>query len=64
MSENEKKTFELCYNSACISIGKENYVEALDKLKKAEVMCKKTFEDDLENPEDQEAFDREIAIIK
>ena len=61
MSENEKKSFELCYNSACISIGRGNYKDALDKLKKAEVMCKKTFEDDIE---DQEAFDREIAIIK
>lgn len=61
MSENENKTYELCYNSACISIGKENLKEAYDKLKKAETMCVETFEDE---QEDQEALDNEIAIIR
>lgn len=59
MSENENRTYELCYNSACISISKENYKEAYDKLIKAENMCKKTFEE-----EDPESLDNEIAIVR
>ena len=61
MSKNENNSYELCYNSACISIAKENYEEAKEKLKKAETMCKETFED---NPEDQEGLDNEMAIIR
>lgn len=61
MSENENRTYELCYNSACISLSKGNEQEAFNKLKKAEEMCIKTFEDD---QEDQETLDNEIAIIK
>jgi hypothetical protein len=61
MSELENKTYELCYNSACISLSKGNYEEAKEKLVKAEKMCKETFEDD---PEEQEALDNELAIIK
>jgi hypothetical protein len=61
MNELENKTYELCYNSACISISKENFEEASKKLVKAEQLCKETFEDD---PEDQEALENEIAIIK
>lgn len=60
MTENEKKTYELCYNSACISLSKKNYKEAEEKLKRAELMCKKTFEDE----EDQEILENEIAIIR
>ena len=58
MTENENLTYELCYNSACISISKGDYEGAHEKLKKAEAMCKKAFEDD------QEALDNEIAIIR
>ena len=36
MSEQENKTYELCYNSACLSISRGNYDEAESKLKKAE----------------------------
>ena len=36
MSEFEDKTYELCYNSACLSISKGNFDEAKQKLKKAE----------------------------
>ena len=64
MTENEKKTYELCYNSACISLSKGNYQEAQEKLKRAEIMCRKTFEEDSENPEDQEAMENEMAIIR
>ena len=61
MSEHETKTYELCYNSACISLAKGNYEEAREKLKQAELMCKETFED---SPDDQEGLDNEIAIIR
>lgn len=61
MSELETKTYELCYNSACISLSKGNYEEAREKLTKAENLCKETFEDD---PEEQEALDNEMAIIR
>lgn len=60
MAENESKTYELCYNSACIFISKGKYEEAKEKLKKAENMCKKTFDDE----EDQETLENEIAIIR
>ena len=61
MSKIENNSYELCYNSACISIAKENYEEAIEKLKKAETLCKEMFED---TPEDQEGLDNEIAIIR
>jgi signal recognition particle subunit SRP72 len=64
MSQTENKTYELCYNSACISLSKGNHQEAYNKLKKAEQICVKTFEDDQESLEDHEALDNEIAIIK
>lgn len=60
MSENENRTYELCYNSACISLGKGNFEEAQEKLKKAEKLCKQTFEDE----EDQEYVENEMAIIR
>ena len=61
MSELETRTYELCYNSACISLSKGNYEEAKEKLLRAEQLCKESFEDD---PEEQEALENEIAIIK
>lgn len=61
MTENENRTYELCYNSACISISKQDYQGAYEKLKNAEEMCTKTFEDDQEDPE---ALDNEIAVIR
>lgn len=29
-------TYELCYNAACVLIGREEYQEAFDKLQQAE----------------------------
>lgn len=59
MSSQEDKTYELCYNSACISVAKGNYSEAIEKLDKAEAMCKEFFAE--EASEDQ---DQEMAIIR
>lgn len=59
LSEQENRTYELCYNSGCVSIGKQNYQEAYEKLLKAENMCKKTFEE-----EDPELLENEIAIVR
>ena len=64
MTENDKKTYELCYNSACISISKGNYIEAQEKLTRAEKMCIKALEDEQEGPEDQDALEKEIAVIR
>jgi signal recognition particle subunit SRP72 len=67
MSENENRTYELCYNSACIQLAKGQTQEAYDKLKKAEKMCVETLNEDAEQAEDQEAkefLDNEVAIIK
>ena len=61
MSESENETYELCYKSACISLSKGNFEEAKEKLRKAEQICKNSFED---NPEDQEVFESEIVIIR
>jgi outer membrane protein assembly factor BamD (BamD/ComL family) len=60
MSENEKRNYELCYNSACLSISKGNYEEALTKLERAEKMCQQTYEEE----EDQDTLESEIAIIR
>lgn len=60
MTENEDKTFELCFNSACISLSKGQYTEAQEKLVKAEKMCNETFTD----PDDQDDLEREITVIR
>lgn len=62
MSEFEDKTYELCYNSACLSISKGKYDEAKDKLKKAEEMCKEFYKS--EEDFDEEELENELAIIK
>lgn len=60
MTEHEDKTFELCFNSACISLSKGQYNEAQEKLVKAEQMCNETFTD----PDDQDDLEREITVIR
>lgn len=60
MTENEDKTFELCFNSACMSLSKGQYTEAQEKLVKAEKMCNETFTD----PDDQDDLEREITVIR
>jgi len=62
MKNDENKTFELCYNSACISISKSNYIEAQKKLEKAEAICNDTFKE--EDPDDLDGLEREITIIR
>jgi len=32
-------TYELCYNTACLLIGREEYEGALEKLQQAEGVC-------------------------
>lgn len=62
MSENEDKTFELCYNSACMSISKGNFAEAQAKLEKAEIMCQEMFKE--EDPDDVDGLEREVVVIR
>ena len=61
MSELEENTFELCYNSACISLGRGDFATAEKKLVKAEDMCVKTIGED---PEELENLDDEAAIVR
>ena len=55
------KTYELCYNKACIEIGKQNYQEALKMLNVAEELCRKTLEEEGSTDED---IENELSIIR
>lgn len=55
-------SYELCYNKACLLIGKKQYKEAEEKLRKAEVLCRKSFEDDPDATE--EDICEEVALLK
>lgn len=50
-------TYELCYNSACISLGKNQYPEAEKKLRTSEKMCRESLDED-------DDVEEEAAIIK
>lgn len=54
-------TYELCYNSACILINKGEYSAAIEKLKTAEELCKKTLE---ENDATEEEIEAELGVIR
>ncbi|XP_048746270.2 signal recognition particle subunit SRP72-like [Ostrea edulis] len=58
----EEHSYELCYNMACYLIGKGNYKGAEQKLKKAEVYCKQSFEDDPDVTEEE--IEEELGIIR
>ncbi|KAK2187665.1 hypothetical protein NP493_158g04070 [Ridgeia piscesae] len=55
-------TYELCYNAACLLLGKGLYEEAEGKLKRAEELCRQLFEDDPDTAEDE--VDAELGIIR
>lgn len=50
-------TYELCYNAACASLGKSQYVEAEKKLRTSEKICRESLDED-------DDVDDEVAIIK
>lgn len=50
-------TYELSYNSACISLGKSQYSEAEKKLRTSEKLCRETLDED-------DDIEEEAAIIK
>ncbi|XP_035227394.1 signal recognition particle subunit SRP72-like [Stegodyphus dumicola] len=54
-------TYELCYNSACILISQGEYSLAIEKLKAAEELCKKTLE---ENDATEEEIEAELGVIR
>lgn len=54
-------TYELCYNAACILINRGEYNAAIEKLKVAEELCKKTLE---ENDATEEEIEAELGVIK
>jgi signal recognition particle subunit SRP72 len=65
MNENEKRTYELCFNSACLSLSKGSYAEAETKLQKAETMCREMFEDtDGQEAADESEVENELAVIR
>ncbi|XP_076359080.1 signal recognition particle subunit SRP72-like [Tachypleus tridentatus] len=53
-------TYELCYNKACILVGEKKFEDALEKLKKAESLCRQALEED-EVPEEE--IEDEVGII-
>ncbi|RWS02575.1 Signal recognition particle protein-like protein [Dinothrombium tinctorium] len=56
-----EKTYELCYNKACIQIGKADYKGALEKLRSSEDLCRKTLEE--EGVSDDE-IESELGLIR
>lgn len=50
-------TYELSYNSACISLGKSQYSDAEKKLRASEKLCRETLDED-------DDIEEEAAIIK
>ncbi|XP_064601701.1 signal recognition particle subunit SRP72-like [Liolophura sinensis] len=58
----EEKSYELCYNSACYLIGKGDIKGAEHSLKKAEILCRKSFEDDPDATEEDVLA--ELGIIR
>jgi signal recognition particle subunit SRP72 len=55
-------TYELCYNAACLLVGRKMYAEAAEKLREAEKICRESFEDDPEATE--EDIDAELGVIR
>lgn len=62
MTDYEGRTYELCYNTACILLSQGNFGKAEEKLKKAEEMCRSTFEGEEDLTEAE--LENEIAIIR
>jgi signal recognition particle subunit SRP72 len=62
-TNDESLTYEMCYNSACISISKGEWEEAKSRLDLAEKMCRQSFEEE-QDAEDQEIMENEIATIR
>ncbi|CAH3021478.1 unnamed protein product [Porites evermanni] len=55
-------TYELCYNSACLSLG-QNDVEAAEvKLKKAEELCETSLQDDPDIAEEE--IEAEMGVVR
>ncbi|KAJ3587530.1 hypothetical protein NHX12_011127 [Muraenolepis orangiensis] len=54
-------TYELCYNAACSLIGQGQLSQALDKLRRAEELCRVSFADDSDVTE--EDIWSELAIV-
>ena len=56
----EESSYELCYNGAIRSIGLAKYSEAETQLRKAELLCRKTLEEDGAT---EEEIDEELSLI-
>ncbi|XP_032876337.1 signal recognition particle subunit SRP72 [Amblyraja radiata] len=54
-------SYELCYNAACTLIGESKLPEAMNKLQKAEELCRQSFSEDTDI--NDEEIDAELAII-
>lgn len=50
-------TYELCYNAACASLGKSQFIDAEQKLRASEKICRESLDED-------DDVDEEVAIIK
>ncbi|XP_057707056.1 signal recognition particle subunit SRP72 [Corythoichthys intestinalis] len=56
-----ESTYELCYNAACMLIGRGRLKAALDKLQQAEELCRLSLADDSDMTE--EDIESELAVI-
>ncbi|KAK3710774.1 hypothetical protein QZH41_016760, partial [Actinostola sp. cb2023] len=55
-------TYELCYNAACLSLANNDYKTAKNKLMQAEVLCRKSLDEDPETTE--EDVDAELGVLR
>ncbi|RWS29899.1 nucleolar protein 56-like isoform X1 [Leptotrombidium deliense] len=56
-----EKTYELCYNKACVYLGSGDYKTALSKLNDSEDLCRKTLD---EEGASEEEIEGELGLIK
>ncbi|KAJ7392451.1 Signal recognition particle core component [Desmophyllum pertusum] len=55
-------TYELCYNSACLSLGQNDIETAQEKLKKAEELCQTSLQDDPDIAEEE--IESEMGVVR
>ncbi|XP_072351270.1 signal recognition particle subunit SRP72 isoform X1 [Scyliorhinus torazame] len=54
-------SYELCYNAACTLIGEGKLPQAMNKLQKAEELCRQSYSEDTDMSDEE--IDAELAII-
>ncbi|XP_020610040.1 signal recognition particle subunit SRP72-like [Orbicella faveolata] len=55
-------TYELCYNSACLSLGQSDVEVAQQKLRRAEELCQRSLQDDPDVAEEE--IESEMGVVR